>query len=380
MRSRVLATARGIHVFLAVLLPRLVTSLDSGLRKPDAADCDAACKANEECLLKWSSNKLRIRGNCGVPYEATSGLVSRAANAMPREHLALYEAQLGLRVGVRGMVKGISFHSGTLKGPTKALAAAGGPNNAAECYSACERNERCAGFTFKELHAGFLAADPAAAARLTARQCILKHEETYPLRTREHLRACTSVLVSKSGVGGGREESLSKARADAAKLRMTNAGKLGLVGDGTAYEAGDMLVANRALKGQVSGLAGCYRECMKNRECIGFTYNRAFQADVRDTATQALSHSKIGEMSSFGSKYSKGGGRDVQRPFYRKLKPRHQLLPSLLALVNALASPQLDVYEFGVFTGSRMVEFASKFKNFGTLWGLCVCGRTRTLR
>ena len=34
-----------------------------------------------------------------------------------------------------------------------------------------------------------------------------------------------------------------------------------------------------------------------------------------------------------------------QQRFYAKLKPRHQLLPSLLALVNSLATPSKDIYE-----------------------------------
>ena len=58
-----------------------------------------------------------------------------------------------------------------------------------------------------------------------------------------------------------------------------------------------------------------------------------------------------------------------QQRFYAKLKPRHQLLPSLLDLVNSLATPQKDIYEFGVFTGSRLVEFASVFQGFGNMFG-----------
>jgi hypothetical protein len=37
--------------------------------------------------------------------------------------------------------------------------------------------------------------------------------------------------------------------------------------------------------------------------------------------------------------------------------------------VNSLASPKRDVYEFGVFTGSRLVEFAHTFAGFGNMWG-----------
>ena len=41
----------------------------------------------------------------------------------------------------------------------------------------------------------------------------------------------------------------------------------------------------------------------------------------------------------------------------------------LVSLVNDRASRSLDVYEFGVYTGDRMADFARRMRGFGHLWG-----------
>jgi hypothetical protein len=59
------------------------------------------------------------------------------------------------------------------------------------------------------------------------------------------------------------------------------------------------------------------------------------QADVRDAVAIAESHDALGiDVAHGGSGIS--GTRDAQRHFYKRLKPRHQLLPSLIHLVRSL--------------------------------------------
>ena len=41
----------------------------------------------------------------------------------------------------------------------------------------------------------------------------------------------------------------------------------------------------------------------------------------------------------------------------------------LIELLNKRAAPSLDIYEFGVYTGTRMREFARKVRGFGRMWG-----------
>ena len=92
---------------------------------------------------------------------------------------------------------------------------------------------------------------------------------------------------------------------------------------------------------------------------------------VRHTKPKAAGKSKSSrkERVSLFTKVNVTGATVKQQRFYSKLKPRHQLLPSLLALINSLATPHKDIYEFGVFTGSRLVEFATVFKGFGNMYG-----------
>ena len=45
-----------------------------------------------------------------------------------------------------------------------------------------------------------------------------------------------------------------------------------------------------AIQGKIHNLTACYRACLSNSECIGFTYNRPFLADVRDPLSIAESH------------------------------------------------------------------------------------------
>ena len=45
------------------------------------------------------------------------------------------------------------------------------------------------------------------------------------------------------------------------------------------------------------------------------------------------------------------------------------LHPDFIRMVNAASSPSLDVFEFGVYTGSRMREFGQRLHGFGRMWG-----------
>ena len=40
-----------------------------------------------------------------------------------------------------------------------------------------------------------------------------------------------------------------------------------------------------------------------------------------------------------------------------------------MQLLSKRASKHQDIYEFGVYTGSRMREFATSIKGFGHMWG-----------
>ena len=58
------------------------------------------------------------------------------------------------------------------------------------------------------------------------------------------------------------------------------------------------------------------------------------------------------------------------QPLFYNVSLKHMRLhPEFVAAVNAIASPRHDVYEFGVYTGSRIKELSERIHGFGHMWG-----------
>ena len=142
--------------------------VDSGLRASfNAPDCDAGCQANEHCMLYKAAPRLHLAGNCGSIYQSTSGVVQdlrKKGGAKPagatiaygtrgysEAELERYRTTLGLLPGAKGMVRGISFHTGSLKAASRKLGDT--VKSARGCYVACLHNPACAAFTFQQVHA-----------------------------------------------------------------------------------------------------------------------------------------------------------------------------------------------------------------------------------
>jgi hypothetical protein len=58
------------------------------------------------------------------------------------------------------------------------------------------------------------------------------------------------------------------------------------------------------------------------------------------------------------------------QPLFYNVSLKHMRLhPEFVAAVNAIASPRRDVYEFGVYTGSRIKELSERIRKYGHMWG-----------